>query len=81
MVISSFDEANAVLDKPADMTRDECEPASVLRTETMSGQSVVVSCWKVTKEELEEIQRTGRVWLMSWGVTMPPSAVLGTRPF
>jgi hypothetical protein len=52
-----------------------------LRTVTSDEMPVVISCWKVTQEELEEIQRTGRVWLMVYGVTMPPVVLCGVRPF
>jgi hypothetical protein len=81
VILASFPEANVVLDKPDDMTREQCEPANVLRTVTSDEMPVVISCWKVTQEELEEIQRTGRVWLMVYGVTMPPVVLCGVRPF
>jgi hypothetical protein len=81
MELASFDEANTVLDKPADMTHDQCESASVCRTQYDDGTPVVISCWRVTKEELEEIQRTGRVWLTIVGQTMPPAYVGGANPF
>lgn len=81
MILSSFDEANVVLDKPEDMTYDQCEAASVLRTNDSSGTPVVISCWKLTAEELAEIQRTGRVWLGVCGHTMPPAYITGIKPF
>lgn len=81
MELASFDEANTVLGKPADMTHEQCEAASVCRTQYDDGTPVVISCWKVTKEELEEIQRTGRVWLTIVGQTMPPAHVGGISPF
>ena len=77
---ASFDESNAVLDRPQGMTDEECAPLSVCRATTPEGYPVVVSCWKLTREELDEINRTGRVWLMLWGVTMPPAYVTGTKP-
>ena len=81
MELASFDEANTVLGKPQDMTHEQCEAASVCRTQNADGVMVVVSCWKVTKEELEEIQRTGRVWLIVAGHTMPPVNLTGISPF
>jgi hypothetical protein len=80
-VPASFAESNLVLDSPPGMTPDECEPLSVLRTRTPSGQAVVISCWKLTAEELAEINRTGRVWLGILGHTMPPAWIDGTVPF
>jgi hypothetical protein len=81
MVPASFDAANCVLDKPPEMSYDQCDPLSVLRTKTDGGNPVCISCWKVTKEELEEIIRTGRVWLTVYGFTMPPCALTGEVPF
>lgn len=79
--LCSFDEANTVLDKPSDMTYGQCQAASVLRAVQHNGQPVVISCWKLTQEELDEINRTGRVWLGVLGITMPPSYIAGIRPF
>lgn len=78
---ASFDESNAVLGRPKGMTDDECTPLSVLITEDTAEQPVVVSCWKLTAEEMAEIQRTGRIWLGIYGQTMPPVWVVGERPF
>lgn len=77
---TSFDESNHVLGAPKGMSADECLPLSVCMTS--NGQhDVVVSCWKVTAEELEEIKKTGRVWLIVCGKTMPPVWLNGTSPF
>jgi hypothetical protein len=78
---SSFDESNHVLSRPMSMTDEECVPLSVLQTETEDGHPVTVSCWKLTEEELQEINRTGRVWLMVCGDSIPPVAVCGQKPF
>lgn len=77
----SFPESDAVLDKPNGMTYEDCSALSILRVQTADGMPAVVSCWKLTAEELAEINRTGRVWLMIYGVTMPPSVVCGEKPF
>jgi len=81
MVPCSFDESNAVLGRPADMSADQCDPLSVLRAVTADGLPVVISCWKLTREELDELRRTGRVWLVVFGETMPPVALDARKPF
>lgn len=78
---TAFDEENCVLDKPKELSSDECAALSVWRGISTKGIPVVISCWKMTKEELEEISKTGRVWLMVCGPTMPPCAVEGLKPF
>lgn len=75
MVPASFDESNDLLDKPPSMTRDECEPVSILRATTPKGHPVLISCWKLTRQELDEINKTGRLWLTIYGDTMPPVAL------
>lgn len=32
----------------------------------------IISCWKLTKEELEQINKTGIVWFSVMGQTQPP---------
>ena len=59
----------------------DCDALSVWRGLTQGGQPVVISCWKLTKEELEEINKTGRVWLWVHGLTMPPVSLEVSHPF
>jgi hypothetical protein len=40
-----------------------------------------ISCWKATPEELEEINRTGVVWVHIIGQTTYPIALSGISPF
>lgn len=81
MTAAAFDEDNAVLGPPPGMGEEEVFSLSVFRGPNEDGQPVVVSCWKPTREELEEINRTGRVWLIVMGHTMPPVMLEGIKPF
>ena len=83
MVPCAFDEENCVLHPhpPEDMSVDDCEVLSVYRKLYPEGGGLVVSCWKPTKEEMEEIVKTGRVWLTISGSTMPPAYVSGISPW
>jgi hypothetical protein len=75
---SSFDESNHVLSRPSSMTDEQCAPLSVF---VNPDPEIVISCWKLTGEELAEINRTGRVWLWIWGPTMPPALLTIASPF
>lgn len=77
---SSFEESNGVLNVPAGMSEDDCTPLSVCHATGPGGMPMVVSLWKFTAEELEEVKRTGRVWLGIVGATMPPAFVSGFKP-
>lgn len=82
MIPTSFDESNDVLSKPEEMDDEECGCLAILRTKNEeSGTPVIVSCWKMSKEELAEITRTGRVWLTVAATTMPPACIDGLKPF
>lgn len=79
---SSFDESNGTLDAPKGFDPDVCEPLSIWRgNESKTGAFLQISCWKLTKEELEEFQRTGRVYLIIWGGLHPPVSLTANNPF
>jgi hypothetical protein len=81
MIATAFDEENDVSDGPPGTTSEQVMSLSVWRGPNEDGIQVVISCWKPTKEELDEIVRTGRVWIVVWGRTMPPICPVGTNPF
>jgi len=81
MISTSFDEETGYLNRPTDMTADQCDVLSVAKASLPDGTPVVISCWKLTKEESEEFHRTGRIWLIVIGRTMPPVALSGIKPF
>ena len=81
MFPSNFDQSNFVFDKPDELSRDECEPLNVCITHDKQLNPLVISCWKPTKEELEEINRTGRIWCYHWGHFLQPHSLSGTNPF
>lgn len=81
MVSASFPQSTHALSRPEDMTADECDPLSVANCVDPTGVPMVISCWKLTKEELEEFNRTGRIWLFIFGTTMPPVALSANSPF
>lgn len=80
MIPASFPEENRVLNKPAGMSDDECAPLSVCCT-YQGDMPVVVSCWKLTQEDLDHILKHKRVWLTVYGPSMPPVYLSGKRPF
>lgn len=81
MFATAFDEETNVLGPPEGMTEEDVYSLSVWQGKDEDGQSRVISCWKLTKEELEIINKTGRVWLHVLGDTMPPVALEVASPF
>lgn len=78
---TDFKESNCVLDKPLSMTRDECEALNVFKGASANGVPVNISCWKFTKEDMEEIAKTGRLWITVFGKDMPPICPHTEHPF
>lgn len=78
MEAASFDTSNVVLGRPEGMSSEECTPLSVKR-HVRGNHVMVTSCWKLTVEELAEVNRTGRIWLTVLGPTMPPVILDGIR--
>ena len=77
-----FEGENCVLGKPREVGGTNVEALSVLKTTLRSsGLDCVISCFKVTAEELAEITKTGRIWVTVLGKTMPPIAIDGLKPF
>lgn len=87
MIPTSFEQENNILDKPVDMTYEECEPLNVYAGELqVIGEDkpcdVIISCWKISAEELVEINKTGRVYLIIYSKNIhPPVAICGISPW
>ena len=81
MIPASFEQSNHVIDKPDSMTREDCDALSVFQGTDQNGLPVMISCWKLTTQELEEINQTGRVWLWVFGGGMQPVSLTTEHPW
>jgi hypothetical protein len=86
MLPTTFKESNFTFLKPADMTDEQCSSLPVWRGPTAPDETgaqfpVIISCWKFSPEDLEEIQKTGHIWLSITGNGMPPVALFTEHPF
>lgn len=61
---------NAVLKAPKEGTSIVDLP--ITRLELSDGINAVESCWKLSKEDLEEVQKTGKIYFVCIGDTHPP---------
>lgn len=68
---TNFKEQNFVFTKPEGWTDDQCGDLPVWKGNTPDGP-IIISCWKLSPEELATIQATGVVWLHIIGGGMPP---------
>lgn len=60
---------------------DDYEAVAVTRVQMTDETLGFISCWKLTPQELEEVMKTGRIWLTVMGDTHPGVAVNGIKPF
>ena len=81
MIPANFEEANTIFGPPEGMTEDDVKSIRAYVGEHLDSSAVTITCWKPTREELDSIEKTGRVWLMIFGKGMPPVAVTGWSPF
>lgn len=86
MFNASFDEDNCVIEGGRRLL-SKCKHAldincvsALMTTIAETNIPAVVTCWKLTKEELEEVNRTGRVWVTVIGRSMQPLSVDGFKP-
>lgn len=79
-----FDEANTVLRAPTeeDAAAGTVYDLHVYRYRDLDGQPNVISKWRLTPDELAELNANGGVvWFGCWGQTHPPMWVSGHSPF
>lgn len=50
----------------------EVQDLPITRLEFQNGSQAVESCWELSKEELEKINETGRIYFVCMGNTHPP---------
>lgn len=76
-----FPESNFTFSKPPDMTDEQCMPLQVWKGNDGGGFPVIISKWSLSAEDLEEIQKTGSVYLIITGTGMPPVSLHVETPF
>lgn len=76
----SFEESNCVYENVGGISINDIEVSAAFQGHTNDGIPIVVTCWKMTKEELEEFQRTGRIWVLTLGHEIPIQQLFATKP-
>jgi len=71
MIAVDFEESNTTF------TAQECLP---LKAHADVNTGRIVSCWEASPDELEMIQRTGKIWLTYYG-GVPPTQMSALSPF
>ena len=61
---------NSILKAP--VGSDNVVDLPITQLEYIDGSKAVESCWELSKEELEKVNETGRVYFVCMGRTHPP---------
>mgnify|MGYP003683321627 CR=1 FL=1 len=67
-----FEGANKTFYAPDDSTPEECGDLQVFQDPNQ-----IVSCWRLTPDELKKVAETGVVWVSIAGGGMPPIKISG----
>jgi len=76
----SFEESNCTYENNGGISINGIDVASAFQGHTKDDIPIVVTCWKMTEEELEEFQRTGRIWVLTLGHVIPIQQLFATKP-
>lgn len=81
MIPTSFKETNQLLGAGNNPGTGDLPIARSLMDIEGKPVPCIVSCWKLSPEELQRIQETGKVWVTIMGVSMPPIQPMAFHPF
>lgn len=81
MIPTTFEHANFVYTKPKGMTDEQCFDLPVYKGIDQDKNPVIISCWKLSKEDLEDVQKSGCVYLQIVSYAMPPVVLYTENPF
>ena len=86
MLPIDFPERNFVYTKPEGWTEEQCSDLPVWKGPVQLDDQgntapAVISCWKLSKEDMEIIQKTGCIWLSVTGNGQPPVSLFTENPF
>lgn len=76
-----FPEKNFTFGPPPGVSEAEVGNMPCYKGKESDGWPVIISAWKPTTEELEEINRTGLVWVRNYSTGMHPISISGHTPW
>lgn len=80
-----FPQQTTVYGKPEGWKDEDCYglPVNQAYYQNSNGYGVpcLISCWQLSPEELEEVKRTGKIFLSITGAGMPPVSLYTADPF
>ena len=81
MTPAAFNEENTVFSPPEGMNLEEVSVLSCYCGQLEDGRPIIVTCWKVSAEDLAQIQATGRIWASAVLDSLPCIRLQTANPF
>lgn len=81
MKFTDFPESNFTFTRPEDMPEEDCGDLKVFRGVDEKGYPIIISHWKPTPEEIEDIKNGKGIYLNIYGKGMPPVSLQTAYPF
>lgn len=72
----SFPHQNITFTKPENMTDEECGSLPAFK-----GEGHLISCWKLSEDDLKRVNETGIIWFDMLGNQQPPICLSTESPF
>lgn len=81
MIRTNFPESNVIISPPEGMTEDEAGgSAFAYKGISENGVPLIITCWKPTLDEIDNMMEGGRVWLVVMGHIVSPAVVTAINP-
>lgn len=86
MLPIDFPQKNLVYTKPEGWTDEQCSDLCVWKGDVKiddHGNTApsIISCWQLSKEDLETVNQTGKIWLAVTANVQPPVSLFTEDPF
>lgn len=82
MVPTAFEGENQIFGPPPGVSDEEVQYITGYVGPDANGVITTITCWKLEKDEIEELLRTGRIFLWQWlGGGCAPHALTVHSPF
>jgi len=86
MLATDFPQANDTLNKPSKLSDEQCLSMRVWKgtgpiDDKGTMAPLIISVWKLTREDIEEIKRTGTIYMICASDQQPPVSLVTENPF
>ncbi len=75
MIPIDFEGSNIIMEKPKEMTDEQCMPLHAMKSVTTDGFPFFIECWQPNKEDIEAIINGRPIYIQILSNSLPPISV------